>query len=271
MADSNNDRLEITDETMDAFLKSMVQNNRSPNSIETYRRILTKFYEYLPEEKTVSANTLSQWQKYLLEQGYAARTINAHISILNNFMHFIGKREWQHTVPLAQKENIQPELTRTEYLRLLQTAKVMEKERTYLIIKTLCCIGIRVQELGQITVEAVENGRASVMFYVNNKRLISIPKILRTELLEYAKRENIKSGPIFITRNGTLLNRTNIWNSIQDVCREAHVPEEKANPRCLWKLHQSTYENIQFNISVLIEQAYEQMLDNEELTIGWNA
>ena len=37
-----------------------------------------------------------------------------------------------------------------EYLRLLSTAKLMGRERTYFIIKTICCAGVRVQELSQI-------------------------------------------------------------------------------------------------------------------------
>ena len=55
-----------------------------------------------------------------------------------------------------------PELSRREYLRLLKTARIMKRERTYFLIKTICSTGVRVQQLPQVTVEAVEAGTAVV-------------------------------------------------------------------------------------------------------------
>ncbi len=162
-----------------------------------------------------------------------------------------------------------PELTRNEYLRLLQTAKVLNKERTYLIIKTLCCVGLKINELCQVTVEAAKAGQVVISQHDQPKRSAAIPNVLKGELLDYASRNDIVSGSIFVTKSGKQLNRSNVWHDIQFVCAEAHVPEEKANPRCLWRLHQTTYEGIEHNISVLVTQAYDRMLENEELTIGW--
>ena len=35
-------------------------------------------------------------------------------------------------------------------------------------------------------------------------------------------------------------------------------------------MYQSTRDGIQANINVLIQQAYENMMDQEQLTIGWD-
>lgn len=45
-----------------------------------------------------------------------------------------------------------------EYLRLLQAARILEKERTYLLVKIFALAGIRVGELPQVTVERVRAG-----------------------------------------------------------------------------------------------------------------
>lgn len=47
------------------------------------------------------------------------------------------------------------------------------------------------------------------------------------------------------------------------------MAEEKANPRCLWKMYLSTQEGIKANLTILLEQAYDRMLEQEQLTTGW--
>ena len=50
---------------------------------------------------------------------------------------------------------------------------------------------------------------------------------------------------------------------------EGNRPEEKATPGCLRALHERTYEAIQNSISVLTEQAYEKLLEEEQAAMGW--
>ena len=78
------------------------------------------------------------------------------------------------------------------------------------------------------------------------------------------------SGPLFLTRSGTPVNRVNISSSIKKLCRDARVPEEKGNPRCLLKLYQNTYENIQNSIADLVRQEYLSLLEQEQITAGWD-
>lgn len=65
--------------------------------------------------------------------------------------------------------------------------------------------------------------------------------------------------------------RSNINYYIRSVSREARIGEKKATPRCLWKMYQNTCLGIRSNISVLIEQAYQRMVEEEQLVTGWNA
>ena len=92
------------------------------------------------------------------EKGFSHRTVNAQMSVLNTFLRYLGHRDWQVDEFVREVNDIQPELTRAEYLRLLSAAKRMGKEKTYLLIKTMGGAGVRVQELSQVTVEAVIQG-----------------------------------------------------------------------------------------------------------------
>ena len=165
-------------------------------------------------------------------------------------------------------DDVQPELTRTEYLRLLSAARVLGKERAYLLVKVFACTGMTVRHLSLLTVEAVEENR--LVLPVNGlRRIVHIPAPLRQELRDYIRREGISSGPVFVTRNGRQYNRTAVNAVIQSLARDARVSPEKCNPRCLRKLYRSTQESIQASFALLMEQAHERLLETEQLTTGW--
>lgn len=64
---------------------------------------------------------------------------------------------------------------------------------------------------------------------------ILIPGKLGKMLLAYAKKEKIRSGVIFVTRNGKPLNRSSIWAQMKASCAEAGVKPSKVFPHNLRK------------------------------------
>lgn len=260
--------MQITPETVQEYISEMERKGRVPGTIEEYRRNLKLLYDFLPEDKRIQKDSLRQWRDALLEQGYNPRTANARVSAANSYLAFFGRRDLQLMRQLQIGECPHPEMTRTEYLRLLQTARLLEKERVYLLIKLFGSTGLPVQGVEQVTAEAVLAG--AVLTKEGKKpQEIRLPACLQEELLSYANREGIQSGPIFLTRSGKPLSRTNIADAIRHLCHDAQVAEEKGNPRCLQRMYQATQKGILQNISVLVEQAYDRLLETEQLAIGW--
>ena len=64
--------------------------------------------------------------------------------------------------------------------------------------------------------------------------------------------------------------RSSVWNSVNSVASTARVQPEKANPRCLQRMYQTTYQGVWDNVAALTEQAYQRMLEEEQLTVGWD-
>ena len=267
-------KIHLTYELIESFLEELDRTSHSPGSVKAYRTALRALYESMPHEKLLDTTTAQAWREYLESQGYAPRTIRSRLSMLNSFLHYLGRGEWQFDqpsvqLPVAPEDDIQPELTRSEYLRLLQAAKHLGRERTYLLIKTMGGAGVRLQELGQLTVEAVRRGGVQAEHY-GCKRQIRLPILLRDELIAYAGREGIDSGPVFVTKEGSPMLRSSVWNSVNSVASTARVQPEKANPRCLQRMYQTTYQGVWDNVAALTEQAYQRMLEEEQLTVGWN-
>ena len=101
------------------------------------------------------------------------------------------------------------------------------------------------------------------------RRQVQIPGCLRRELRDYIRQEGLAAGPVFVTRNGKLLRRTQVTAQIQALAREARVAPEKCNPRCLRKLHQTAMTGIEADVRRLAERTYERLLEAEQLTVGW--
>lgn len=116
-----------------------------------------------------------------------------------------------------------------------------------LVIQTICETGIRVSELKYITIEAVEQGRATVECK-NKTRVIFIPTPLRKVLLQYIKKSGIKAGSVFVTKSGKPLNRSNIWRDMKALCEKANVAPGKVFPHNLRHLFARTFYSIERDI-----------------------
>lgn len=256
--------LRLTDELELRFLENLREQGRAKNTISIYRRNLSKLRKSLPEDSNLDPAFLSGWQAELLEQGYSPSTVNGCTATVNSLLEFAGRRDLQ-AGQLPINEGIPlPELTRNEYLRLLQTAKLLGKRQTYLLVLLFGTVDLPLHALSSVTVEAVREG------WVYVPRRLRVPPCLRAELLAYAEERGIGSGPVFCTRYGKLMDRGNINTRIQALSHDARVAPEKCNPRCLRKLCVATQESIRANLELLAEQMYDRLLENEALIVEWN-
>jgi len=238
-------------------------------SLQTYQRVLWQIYEYLPgSSKKLDEDVLLRWEADLKTRGYADTTIQAQRSIINGFMeHLTQRSELQNEESPAPHRSV---LSREDYLQLLRTARERGRRRAYLLIKVLVSTGIRSSELKELTAEALREGGAWVTSHGIRRRVV-IPEPVRTELLEYAASCGIKTGTLFITKDGTPLIHSAIWKEIKRVCREAGMPEDAGNPRNLYLLYLDTYGEIcSTGTPESSFTMYQQLLGKEEALAAWN-
>ena len=126
---------------------------------------------------------------------------------------------------------------------VMQAAKESGNERLFLLLQTICATGIRVSELVYITAEAVRTGTAHICCK-GKYRDVFLPSALCKMLKAYLKKKNIKSGPVFVTRNGRPLDRSNIWSEMKRLCEKAGISAQKVFPHNLRHLFARTYYKI---------------------------
>ena len=258
----------VTEEGVRGYLAALASKGRARGTVGMYAARLKALWSYLPPDKLIYPDTLARWQEALLEHGYSASTVNTHLSAANGLLDYMGRRDLQLSGRLEVAKAARPELTRREYLRLLRAAKALDRERTYLLTKTFALTGIQTVDLDRVTVEAVKAGRLPTASE-GEQGTAPIPRCLRQELTDYIARQGILSGPVFLTKNRKTILRTQVTAEIQALGRDARVDEAKCNPRSLRKLYLGTQAEIERAVRALAERSYEQLLDTEQLAIGW--
>ena len=238
----------ITTEIIRSFNDYLINEEKAAATVNKYLHDVTEFQIWLGEQELCKTAVLA-YKSYLCEY-YAPTSVNAALSSLNSFFNFMEWYDLRVKNLKIQKQifaSTDKELTKAEYDRLLQAAKQKKNERLYLLMQTICSTGIRVSEVRYVTVEAVSRGIAEINCK-SKRRQVFLPKQLCQILKQYIKEQKIKSGAVFVTKNGNPLDRSNIWSDMKKLCRAANVSEKKVFPHNLRHLFARTYYSLQKDI-----------------------
>ena len=163
--------------------------------------------------RALTKAVLLEWKGDLAGR-YAPASVNTMLAAVNGFLRFMG---WG-------------ELT----VRFLK------------IQKALFC------ELREITAEAVASGRAEIA-NKGKRRSIFLSEMLCRLLKSYLKRNGITAGPVFVTRSGRPLDRSNIWRDMKVLCKSAGVKPDKVFPHNLRHLFARTFYTQEKDLSRLAD------------------
>ena len=235
----------INQAPLTAFERHLRLEEREPGTIEKYLRDIRAFAAWL-EERPLDKEAAVAWKEHLLASGYAPSTINSMLIAVNRFFCFQHWEELRVKTVRVQRRifrSREKELTKEEYVRLLEAAHTLGRERLALLMETICATGIRVSEVRYITVEAAQVGRAEIALK-GKIRTILLPGKLRRKLLKYAKKQNTGSGEIFLTRTGKGMSRRQIWAEMKAICKKAGVAPSKVFPHNLRHLFARTFYKV---------------------------
>ena len=232
----------LTNGQLISFKQQLRSEEREQSTIEKYMREVKLFRTWLAG-CPVTAETIAQWKNHLRDDNYKPETINSKLSALNRFFKFMRWPECRIKYLKIQRKlfrGTEKELTKEEYMRLLESAKSLGKARLSLLIETICATGIRVSEVRYITAEAIQAGRADISLK-GKIRTILLPGKLCRKLQKYAKKQKITSGEIFLTRSGKGISRRQIWAEMKALCKKANVASSKVFPHNLRHLFARTF------------------------------
>lgn len=245
---------QITETEIKGYQEYLHQEEHSAGTIEKYIRDVNTFSRWLRGQEADREHA-AEWKMHLLSCGYAPVTINSMLSSLNGFYRYMRWEECRVKFLHIQRRLFREqakELNQAEYERLLKAARDLGRDRLGILMEAICNTGIRVSEVSYITVEAVRRGQAEISLK-GKIRTILFPTRLCRKLLKYARKQNIRTGEIFRTRNGTGLSRRQIWREMKALCRHAGVEESKVFPHNLRHLFAVTFHRVCRDIAKLAD------------------
>ena len=239
---------------LERFGQELKEAEKSRATIDKYLRDAARFIGFVGEGKIVTKDIVIAYKEYLAEN-YAVTSANSMLAAVNSFLRVIRCEDCAvkffkvQSTAFRAKER---ELTREEYIRLVEAAKKKGKKCLSLIMQTICATGIRISELRFITVEALHVRKATVSLK-GKTRIVILPVELCMELKRYIREKNITSGSIFVTRTGKPIDRSNILHGMKALCEAAKVLKSKVSPHNLRHLFALTYYKVERDICHLAD------------------
>ena len=244
----------ISQQDLAAFARQLRREEKSPATVEKYLRDAGAFAAWLGGEPA-TREAAAGWKAALLAAGLTPATVNAKLAAVNKFFACSGWEECRVKPLRLQRKLFREEgreLTRAEYDRLVAAAEGRGRARLALLLEAICATGIRVSEVRYLTVEAARTGRAEISLK-GKIRTILLPGKLCRKLLQYARKNRIASGEIFLTRSGWGLSRRQIWAEMKSLCRAAGVEAGKVFPHNLRHLFARTFYRVCRDVAKLAD------------------
>lgn len=243
----------ITTDQLTQFRALLKNEEKSAATLNKYLRDIQRFALWLGDTP-LERDAMLDYKADLMRH-YAAGSVNSILAALNRFLRMIAREDCRVHRLRIQYQAYSPEereITAQEYADLVRTARETGRARLALVLQTICATGIRVSELSAITVEAAHKGVAVVRCKGKLRRVL-LPSRLQSKLLRYARRRRIAYGPVFVTRTGQPLDRSNIWREMKSLCRDAGVESGKVFPHNLRHLFARSFYRLERDLAKLAD------------------
>lgn len=263
----------LTMERIEEFVTHYRYMEKAEATCKKYKCILLRLLGWL-QGQTVSGELLCQYRQHLLmDKRYMPTTVNVYVAAINNLMRYLGWNECRIARLKVQEPAFRlcnMELSRQEYMRLVEAARERDKQRLYLILITLCSTGIRVGELKFVTAESLRSGQVSV-YNKGKGRIIVMPPELCPKLEAYARIQGICTGSIFLTARGKPISRQEVWRMLKGLAATSGVNAQKVFPHNLRHLFAVTYMEQFGDLGVLASLLGHQNINTTRIYIRLSA
>ena len=221
----------VTAEQIENFKVVLRADRVTETTIDKYVNDVENLTEYLADRE-VTPEELERYKVWLIQdKQYKESSVNSFIASINRFLRTMNWQDCELTMfnlTNSGRDMSEKYISREDYKRLVLCAMQNRDYRTAMLIQTLCHINLRFSELEQVTVEAVKTGKIKVTRR-NKTFYLAMSENLRESLLIYARQAGIESGIIFRSNRGKVLDRSNSWRRIKELCEMAGVDTERVS------------------------------------------
>ncbi len=232
---------------LEEFIISLKEDEKADKTIKKYKTNIRAFIEF-SKDKELNKETVIEFKNKLdVVDEYMPNTTNNYLVVLNKFFKFIGNENLCVKIIKQQtKFSVEYSLSKTDYHRLLRTARKYEEYDNYIILRILAETGIRISELVFFKIEDLD--KTMKIKKKGKVREIPVKLDLLREIRKYCRDRKIKKGLIiFNPKTGKAYANSTIWRRLKKMAGRARISKNAVHPHAFRhyfaKCYLETYPN----------------------------
>jgi site-specific recombinase XerD len=193
------------------YRRALKRKNYSAHTVKTYANILDHFIRWLtvplPE---VTRKEIGAYVDHLLRKRRTPKTITCHLQTIRLFFDYLMNEEGRSMVNPVTRISLRlpkplPRHLKDDEVRRLFDGITDLRDRAMFMLMLRC--GLRVQEVAELTVDAVEYGRRQIFVFHGKgakDRVVYMSEDARSALLAYLEKRSSKARALFLVQKGPM-------------------------------------------------------------------
>jgi len=234
------DNLLALEKAVELFIKNLINQGRSSNTIIAYRGDLTQLSSYLKEigvgtVDRVESKAIEDFKRRLEKNNYTAKTISRKLNSFKSFFKFLEKEGVVEADPTKEvahpqlKPSLPKVLAPLEYRALRDACR--HDPRATAIVELMLQAGLRIGEVANLRLDDIREDELTIQPYESHlARQVPLNQAVRNALDDYIKiRSKAKVDHIFITKTGRPLLIRNIRSTLRRYFKHSGLKDVKVN------------------------------------------
>jgi site-specific recombinase XerD len=216
------------------YRRALKRKNYSAHTLKTYVNILDHFIRWLavplPE---VTRKEIGAYVDHLLRKRRTPKTITCHLQTIRLFFDYLMNEEGVAMVNPVTRISLRLPKPLPRHLKDDQVTRffaVIRDPRDRAMFMLMLRCGLRVQEVAELTVDAVEYGRRQIFVFHGKgakDRVVYMSEDARSALLAYLEKRSSKARALFLVQKGPMrgqpLSVRGIQKRIEYYARESEL------------------------------------------------
>jgi site-specific recombinase XerD len=193
------------------YRRVLKRKNYSTHTVKSYLNILDQFIRWLtvplPE---VTRKDIGAYVDHLLRKRRTPKTITCHLQTIRLFFDYLMNEEGRSIINPVTRISLRLPQPLPRHLKDDQVRRLLDgitdlRDRAMFMLMLRC--GLRVQEVAELTVDAVEYGRRQIFVFHGKgakDRVVYMSEDARSALLAYLAKRSSKARELFLVQKGPM-------------------------------------------------------------------
>ena len=193
------------------YQRALKRKNYSAHTVKSYVNILDQFMRWLTVPLSeVTRKEIGAYVDHLLRKRRTPKTITCHLQTIRLFFDYLLNEEGRSMVNPVTRISLRLPKPLPRHLKDDQVRRLFDditdlRDRAMFMLMLRC--GLRVQEVAELTVDAVEYGRKQIFVFHGKgakDRVVYMSEDARSALLAYLAKRSSKARGLFLVQKGPM-------------------------------------------------------------------